>query len=149
MMQSFWLFGSCLTILADHTTTGGQYDLVEGYFPPGTQTPLHCHTRYAEQLYVIEGEFTVWLGEKKVVLSTGETFLIPVGTPHVVAALSDRPAHGLVIAAPSAFARLIAATGTLSKIETPDMALFDHISTEIGDEILGPPGTLPFGATKT
>ncbi|MBW4689143.1 MAG: hypothetical protein KME40_29645 [Komarekiella atlantica HA4396-MV6] len=25
MTQSFWLFGSCLTILADPTTTGGQY----------------------------------------------------------------------------------------------------------------------------
>lgn len=26
MTESFWLFGSYLTILADRTTTGGQYD---------------------------------------------------------------------------------------------------------------------------
>lgn len=38
MTQSFWFFGSRLTIVADHTTTGGQYDLIEGYFPPGSQT---------------------------------------------------------------------------------------------------------------
>jgi quercetin dioxygenase-like cupin family protein len=99
MTQSFWLFGSYLTILADHTTTGGQYDLIEGYFPPGTQTPPHRHSRYSEQLYVLEGEFTVWAGENKAVLSTGENFLIPVGIPHVVAAIGDRPAHGLTIAA--------------------------------------------------
>ncbi|HEY9845139.1 MAG TPA: cupin domain-containing protein [Candidatus Caenarcaniphilales bacterium] len=147
MTQYFWFFGSCLTILADHTTTRGQYDLVEGYFPPGSQTPPHRHTRYSEQLYVLEGEFTIWAGENKVVLNTGESCLIPVGTPHVVAAIGDQPAHGLMIAAPSAFARLIAAVGTQEKAETLDMALFDRISAEIGDEILGPPGTLPSATT--
>lgn len=39
MAQSLWFFGSRLNIVADHTTTRGQYDLIEGYFPPGTQTP--------------------------------------------------------------------------------------------------------------
>ncbi|MEH2297028.1 cupin domain-containing protein [Nostoc sp.] len=143
MAQSLWLFGTRLNIVADHTTTGGQYDLIEGYFPPGTQTPPHRHTRYSEQLYVLEGEFTVWAGEKKVVLSAGDSFLIPAGKPHVVAALSDQPARGLVVAAPSAFARLIAAVGTLDETEAPDMALFERISTEIGDEMLGLPGELP------
>jgi hypothetical protein len=79
----------------------------------------------------------------------GETFLIPVGIPHVVAAIGDQPAHGLMLTAPSAFARLIATVGTQNKTETPDMVLLDRVSAEIGDEILGPPGTLPFAATKT
>jgi len=60
MMQSLWFFGSYLTILADRTTTGGQNNLIEGYSPPGSQTPPHLHTRYSEQLYVLEGEFTVF-----------------------------------------------------------------------------------------
>lgn len=143
MTQFFWFFGSCMSIITDHTMTEAQYDLIEVYSPPGKQTPLRRHTRYSEQLYVLEGEFTVWAGEKKVVLSTGENFLIPIGTPHVVAVFSDRPAHGLVVAAPSGFARLIAATGTLNSTEAPDMELFDHICAEIGDEILGSPGILP------
>ncbi|MEP0884077.1 cupin domain-containing protein [Trichocoleus sp. ST-U3] len=143
MTQSFWFFGSRLTIIADRTTTGGQYDLIEGYFPPGSQTPPHRHTRYSEQLYVLEGEFTIWAGENKVVLSAGESFLIPPYTPHVVAALSDRPTRGLVVAAPSAFARLIEAVGTQDETETPDMALYERITAEIGDETLGAPGDLP------
>ncbi|HEY9655447.1 MAG TPA: cupin domain-containing protein [Crinalium sp.] len=143
MTQSFWFFGSRLNILADPTTTGGQYDLIEGYFPPGSQTPPHRHTRYSEQLYVLSGEFTVWAGENKVVLSAGESFLIAPHTPHVVAALGNQPAHGLVVAAPSAFARLIAAVGTVGETDSPDMALFERISAEIGDEILGAPGDLP------
>jgi quercetin dioxygenase-like cupin family protein len=149
MTQSFWFFGSRLNIVADHTTTGGQYDLIEGYFPPGSQTPPHRHTRYSEQLYVLEGEFTVWAGENKVVLSAGESFLIPVGTPHVVAVLGDKPARGLVVAAPSAFARLIAAVGTLDETESSDMELVERITAEIGDEILGPPGALPAAVTRT
>jgi quercetin dioxygenase-like cupin family protein len=141
--QSLWLFGSQLRIIADHTTTNGQYDLIEGYFLPGTQTPPHRHTRYSEQLYVLEGEFTVWAGEEKVVLSAGESFLISRNTPHVVAVLGDRPARGLVVAAPSGFARLIAEVGTPNQNDAPDMALAERISAEIGDEILGAPGTLP------
>ncbi len=77
------------------------------------------------------------------VLRVGETFLIPPYTPHVIAALSDHPARGLIVAAPSAFARLIAAVGTVDETEPPDMELADRISAEIGDEILGAPGELP------
>jgi hypothetical protein len=29
MSQSLWLFDSCLTMVADGTTTVGQYDLIE------------------------------------------------------------------------------------------------------------------------
>lgn len=143
MAQTLWLFGTRLTIVADHTTTGGQYDLIEGYFPPGTQTPLHRHTRYSEQLYVLEGEFTVWAGENKMVLGSGESYLISTGTPHVVATVGDKSARGLVVAAPSAFARVVETIGTVEETEPADMALYDWISAEVGDEILGPPGTLP------
>jgi quercetin dioxygenase-like cupin family protein len=148
MTESFWLFGTYLTILADHTTTGGQYDLLEGYFPPGTQTPPHRHTRYSEQVYVLEGEFTVWIEDQKIELSAGETVMIPSGVPHVFAAIKNAPARGLVVAAPSAFARLVATVGTQERADTPDMKLFDRISDEIGDEVLGPPGTLPSTAPK-
>jgi quercetin dioxygenase-like cupin family protein len=143
MTQPLWLFGTRLTIVADHTTTDGQYDLVEGYIPPGTQTPLHRHTRYSEQLYVLEGEFTVWAGKNKMVLTVGESFLIAPSVPHVVGVLGDKPARGLVVAAPSAFARLIVEAGTVGEQEATDMALYERISAEIGDEILGPPGTVP------
>jgi len=140
MAQSFWLFGSRLNIIADRTTTKGQYDLIEGYFPPGTQTPLHRHTRYSEQLYVLEGEFTVWAGENKFVLSAGESFSISPSTLHSIGVLNDRAARTLVVAAPSSFARLIAAVGTLHETAAPDMALFERISAEIDDEILSSPG---------
>lgn len=130
------------------TTTVGQYDLLEGYFPPDTQTPPHRPTRYSEQVYVLEGEFTIWTDDQKIEISIGENFLIPIGTPYVVAATGNKPAWGLVVAAPSAFARLVAIVRTQERENPLDIKLFDRISAEIGDEILGTPGTLLPAATE-
>ncbi|MBW4566077.1 MAG: hypothetical protein KME32_34395 [Mojavia pulchra JT2-VF2] len=55
MTQSFWFFGSRLNIVADHTTTGGQYDLIEGYFPPGSQTPPSSHALFRTTLCAVRG----------------------------------------------------------------------------------------------
>ena len=149
MKNSYWLFGTRLRVLADQTNTGGRYDLIEGWFSPGTQTPLHRHAAYGEQVYVLDGEFTVWAGGRKAVLGPGDDFLIPAGTAHVVAATGDVPARALVVASPSGFARLITEAGTADDgrgeppSAAPDMDRFLRVSAELGDELLGPPGTLP------
>ncbi len=67
----------------------------------------------------------------------------------MVAMFSDQPARGLVINAPSGPARLITAMGMRDETETLDMVLLACISAEMGDETLGPPGTLPSGVTRT
>jgi mannose-6-phosphate isomerase-like protein (cupin superfamily) len=136
-------------MVADRTTTAGQYDLIEKYSLPGSQTPLHRHTRYSQLLYVLEGEFTVWAGENKVVLSGGDNILIPVGTPHMVAVFSNKPARGLVVNAPNGPARLITAMGMPDETETLDMALIARLWAQMGYETLGPPGILPSLATRT
>jgi quercetin dioxygenase-like cupin family protein len=148
MTRSYWLFGKRFTVHANHEDTAGRYDLIEACDRPGYQTPLHRHTRYAEQFYILEGEFTVWAGERTAVLHPGDTFTIPAGTAHAVAITSAGPARGLVIAAPSGFARLIMGAGTpdtggAPPAGPPDPALFDRICAEVGDQILGPPGARP------
>ena len=149
MKNSYWLFGTRLSVLADRANTGGRYDLIEGWFAPGTQTPPHRHGAYSEQLYVLDGEFTVWLGGRKAVLRPGDDLLIPAGTAHAVAATGDGPGRALVVASPSGFARLITEAGTPDEgggappSAAPDMDLFLRVSDELGDEILGPPGALP------
>ena len=55
----------------------------------------------------------------------------------------DLIAWGLVVAAPSAFARLVATVRTQGRADSLNMELFGRISAEIGDKILGLPGTLP------
>jgi quercetin dioxygenase-like cupin family protein len=149
MKNSYWLFGTRLSILADPANTGGRYDLIEGWFALRTQTPPHRHNAYSEQLYVLDGEFRVWLGGRKAVLRPGDDLLIPAGTAHAVGATGDVPGRALVVASPSGFARLITEVGTPDEggggppSAAPDMDLFLRVSAELGDEILGPPGALP------
>ncbi|WP_227767399.1 cupin domain-containing protein [Hymenobacter sp. 15J16-1T3B] len=135
-----------MTILANQTDTDGRYDLIEGTFAPGVETPVHRHTTYAEQLYVLAGEFTVRTEGGTVVLGPGQSHFIPQGIAHSVAATSPEPAKGLVVASPSGFAALIQAVGTPSDgsgnlpTSPPDLEAFMRISAEIGDENLAPPG---------
>ncbi|MBC7970612.1 MAG: hypothetical protein H7Z11_10900 [Verrucomicrobia bacterium] len=73
------------------------------------------------------------------------TFLLQppsLGTPHVFTAIGNKQAWGLVVAVPSAFARLVATVKTQERANPLDIELFDRISAEIGDEILGSLGTL-------
>jgi mannose-6-phosphate isomerase-like protein (cupin superfamily) len=147
--RAYWLLGNHLTVLADRADTNGHYDLIEGRQPAGNQTPPHRHTRYAELLYVLDGELTVWAGERNEVLHAGDTFSIPVGTPHVVAVTGADPAHALVVASPSGFAQLIEQAGIPETGGPPpqstsaDLERFNRAAAEAGDEILGPPGVLP------
>jgi quercetin dioxygenase-like cupin family protein len=148
MAKSFWLFGGRATIHADQGDTAGRYDLVEGGGPPGFQTPLHRHNRYVEQIYVLEGEFTVWAGQRMAVLYPGDVFTIPACTAHALAITGDRPGRALIIASPSGFARVLMGAGTpdtgaAPPAGPPNMALFERLCAEVGDEILGPPGALP------
>ena len=148
MKNSYWLFGARLSVLAGQASTGGRYDLIESWSSPGTPTPLHRHGAYSEQLYVLEGEFTVWAGRRKAVLRPGDDLLIPAGTAHAVTVTGDGPGRALVVASPSGFARLITEAGTpdeggVPPSAAPDMDLFLRVCAELGDEILGPPGALP------
>jgi carboxymethylenebutenolidase len=149
MRKSYWLAGTRLSVIAGPAATEGRYDLVEGWFPAGTQIPPHRHRRYAEQIYVLEGEFTVWAGGRKAVLRPGDDVFIPPGTAHAWHATGDGPGRALVVASPSGFARLVTEVGTpddgsgVPPSAPPDMDLLHRVSAELGDEILGPPGALP------
>lgn len=149
MDQTFWLFGTYLKILSDEHQTNSAYDLIEGQFPANMETPLHMHTKYAEQIYVLEGQFTVYTTYGQITLNPGEQFFILPNTPHVVAASDKLVNRALTVAAPSGFAKLIRAVGIPSsdesqQPETPnDMGLFIELSNETGDVILGSPGARP------
>ncbi|WP_439490823.1 cupin domain-containing protein [Algoriphagus sp.] len=149
MSQTFWLFGTYLNILADEHQTNSAYDLIEGQFPATMETPLHMHTKYAEQIYVLEGEFTVYLNKEKITLCPGEHLFIPPNTPHVVEASSKKVNRAITIASPSGFAKLIRSVGIPGEDAyqppgTPnDMGLFIELSKETGDVILGSPGARP------
>ncbi len=58
-----------------------------------------------------------------------------------------RDTHALHISTPAGFAELVARAGTPAHLVTPDteadLELFMAVTGELGDVVLGPPGTLP------
>lgn len=144
MQQDFWFLGSHLRILADHTNTAGRYDLVEGTFPPNIATPVHLHAAYAEQVYILEGEFTLHVGDKVVVLKPNDSYYIPENVPHAFVG-GPAGARGIVVASPSGFAQLIQTVGTpgaqgsLPPTTPPDMEAINRAMLELGDVMIGPP----------
>jgi mannose-6-phosphate isomerase-like protein (cupin superfamily) len=140
------------TILTTGAETGGRHDLTEATTPPGEQTPLHLHTRYDERLGVISGSLTIWAGTDQVSLRSGDYYAIPANTPHMIQS-GPEGAHALNISSPAGFAELLARTGTPARLATPrtelDTALFMAVTTELGDVVLGPPGTTPAEADRT
>lgn len=72
-----------LEILVREDGSGTRGNLSVGEFR-GTQfrIPPHTHTQHDENIYVLEGELGVRLGEETFVARAGSSFTIPVGVPH-------------------------------------------------------------------
>jgi hypothetical protein len=66
--------------------------------------------------------------------------------PHAIKA-GPEGVRALNITSPAGFAELIAPTATPAHLAAPDTAidvdLFMAVTTELGDVVLGPPGTTP------
>ncbi|MQY16977.1 cupin domain-containing protein [Nocardia macrotermitis] len=135
-----------LTVLTAPEETDGRHDLADITLPPGSNTPLHKHTRYEERIWVIEGALTVWAGTDTYTLGPGDFYTITMNTAHTIEA-GPEGARTLTMSSPAYFVDLIRRAGTPRSEATPDtewdLALFDKITAEQGDIILGPPGMTP------
>ena len=135
-------------VLTTAQETEGHFDLVDTEMPPGAATPLHLHTQYEERLWVLEGSLLVHCGTERVELTSGDFYRIPRNTPHMIR--SAEGARALAISSPAAFAELLMRGGVPAGEGMPDGVfdpeLFARISAELGDQILGPPGTNPHEA---
>ena len=138
--------GTRFTVLTPGSDTGGRHDVVEAVQAPGTTTPLHLHTRYDERIWVIEGEAIAWIGEDQLTVGPGRLITIPMNVPHMIQA-GPGGLHALNVTSPAAFAELIERTGTPAASAGPDthvdLERFMAVSAELGDVLLGPPGTRP------
>src|ERR1700754_627319 len=135
-----------IAVLTPGDETDGRHDLVRAVTGPGAATALHTHSRYEERLWVIAGELTVYAGTDEVTLGPGGFYTIRRNVPHMVRS-GPNGAEALNITSPAAFAELIERTATPAHLAGPgtelDLERFMQVSTELGDVVLGPPGTTP------
>ena len=67
-------------VLADGDETGGAFELIETEGREGTGPPRHRHG--GEGFYIVEGEYTMVVGDQTERCPAGTFIWIPAGTPH-------------------------------------------------------------------
>ena len=98
--------GDAYRFLATGEDTNGKYALWEAIVPPGGGPPPHVHSREEEGFYVLEGEITLQVGDKRLVAGPGMFANMPVGTPHSFKNESGQPAKMLISIAPAGLEKM-------------------------------------------
>jgi quercetin dioxygenase-like cupin family protein len=152
-VESIWFLQNLVDVHVDGTASEERYALVEIAAPAGDQSPLHLHRDADEAFYVVDGELTLWAGDRQVVLRAGESFNAPRGIAHAYRVTSDGPARWITSVSPAGFERFVRAAGRPAARRElpvldgpPDVERLARLAAEHGIDILGPPGALPGGA---
>lgn len=102
-------------LLATGDTTHGEWFMGRFREDPGFMTNLHYHPHTDEQVYVIEGELSVYVNDRWNVLGPGTLGILPRGKPHAQGNRSDKPVHFIGSGAPAGFEKLFPAVDALMK----------------------------------
>jgi quercetin dioxygenase-like cupin family protein len=92
----YWFLNTLHILLAKSQSTGGAYSLIHLTATPGFASPYHLHHTEDEAFYVLDGEFTFFCGEKKMVLGSGGYIFLPRGVPHGLRCSSENNSRVLI-----------------------------------------------------
>jgi uncharacterized cupin superfamily protein len=76
------LLGNAITIKISRKQSLGSYFVFECLSPPGFGVPSHVHEREDELVYVIEGEYSVLIGNQKLKANPGDYIFFPRNVVH-------------------------------------------------------------------
>jgi mannose-6-phosphate isomerase-like protein (cupin superfamily) len=124
------------------------FDLVEIEGRRGDMPPLHVHHDADETFLVLEGQVSLHLPDRSVVLGPGESCFAPRGVPHVYRVESDT-ARWFGIGNPPGFADFVREASDPAEDDgfpperAPDIERIGAAAARQGIELLGAPGTMP------
>ncbi|MFJ3234341.1 cupin domain-containing protein [Streptomyces sp. NPDC086787] len=82
-----------MRVLEDGSHTGHRLAIAESVLAPHTQgPPQHRHARHDEGFYILSGTVRFTVGDEEHDAVTGTLVMVPPGTPHTFANLTDQPA---------------------------------------------------------
>jgi quercetin dioxygenase-like cupin family protein len=76
-----WRPGVETRMLASARNGAAQLCIFEQWIAPGTGAPTHSHP-VEEVLTVRDGEAEMWLDEQRVIVTTGQSLIVPAGRKH-------------------------------------------------------------------
>lgn len=130
-----------VTIKARARDTGDAYSLFETETPPAGGFPPHTQRYDDETFFVIEGRYTVLVGEEQVELGPGGTACIPRGTVHAYSNVGSELARMLVLVTPGGIKeQFVDEVGDYADRPAwePDMAKVLAVAPKYGIEFLSP-----------
>lgn len=109
--RTIGVVGDVYRFLATGDETDGKYALIEALVPPGGGPPPHVHSREEEAFYILEGEITVTVEDKRVIAGPGTFANMPIGSQHSFKNESKQPAKMLITVAPAGLERMFLEVG--------------------------------------
>jgi quercetin dioxygenase-like cupin family protein len=149
--DAFWLLGMLETIKISGADTNGQYGLIEVTVRAGDGSPWHVHPDEDEWFYVLEGEFTFYVGDTRFSLPAGSFAFGPKNVPHTFIAEPPHGGRALIGFQPFLFEGFLREVGEPATERVlpppleapPDIPRLLPIAARNGMIILGPPGPPP------
>jgi quercetin dioxygenase-like cupin family protein len=148
--EAYWLLGMLEIVKISGAATDGEYGLIEVTVRAGEGSPWHVHLDEDEWFYVLEGEFTVYVGDTRLSLPAGSFAFGPKGVPHTFIGETDG-AKALIGFLPFHFEGFLLEVGEPASERVlpppltapPDLERLLPIAERNGMVILGPPGPPP------
>lgn len=82
-----------MRVLEDGSHTGHRLAIAESVLAPRTQgPPQHRHAQHDEGFYVLSGTVRFTVGDEDYDAAAGTLVMVPPGSPHTFANLTDQPA---------------------------------------------------------
>jgi len=126
-----------MSVKATADETGRAFSLLEADEPAGFGPPMHIHRDTAEAFYVLEGEYNIFLEERRIACPAGSFIYIPAGTLHGFR-VGDVPSRKLNLYSPAA---MVGYFDDLSAALAAGEAAADRlaeIALRHGMEVIGP-----------
>jgi quercetin dioxygenase-like cupin family protein len=149
--EAFWFLGMLETIKISMVDTAGNFGLIEVIVRAGDGSPWHVYPEEDEWFYVLDGEFTFYVGDARMSLPAGSFAFGPKGVPHTFIAEPPDGGKALIGFQPFQFEGLLREVGESAPervlpppLESPpDLQRLAPIAARNGMEVLGPPGPPP------
>jgi len=104
---AYWLLDILWVVHATGEQTEGRYSLIEQRMPPSAFAPPHVHPHEDESFWVMEGEMTVEVGGKTLVLGPGSLGHVPRNHVHSFKVTSESVCHILNYYTPAGFEQAV------------------------------------------
>jgi quercetin dioxygenase-like cupin family protein len=134
-------FKQTIELLARGSDTNGVLGAIEVSSRRGAVPPLHVHRREDEAFYVIEGTYSIFIGDEVIEASPGSWVWGPRDVAHGYQVHSERGRH-LSLTMPAGFEEFfeeVAAIPTPSADPRNEMDRVAEVAVRYGVELLGPP----------